>query len=216
MGQIVIVVKDMRNRGRAVPVTLRSDMQPDEVAEEIRRALGYNEPLVFYVRRPDGTVVPIQTPDAIRLSEISRSGSEILAEPRSVYGFLLFHRHARELQRYFPSIHYNEELNAYVMEAYSTVDGNKYQITIYESQNYPIDPPRVEIFPYPRYVEIHKKYEDNHARRCCWVEEKDSGRYCRFHIDEGAWAVVKDSSNPLLYIIENIIQSLDIQPLIYY
>ena len=216
MGQIIIVVKDMRNRGRAVPVTLRSDMQPDEVAEEIRRALGYKEPLAIYAKRTDGTVIPIQTPDAIRLSEITRSGSEILVEPRSVYGFLLFHSHARELQRYFPSIHYNEILNAYVVEAYSTVDGNKYQITLYESQNYPNVPPDVKIFPYPEYVEIHEKYNDNHVRYCCQVAVNDSGRFCSFHINPEAWAKVKDSPNPLLYIIENIIQSLDIQPLIYY
>ncbi len=67
-----------KGTGRRVRVTIRPDMTPEEVADEVRKQLGTDEPIVFWIRRHDGTERPIPTPDPTYIYQAVESGAEIV------------------------------------------------------------------------------------------------------------------------------------------
>ncbi|QXJ32612.1 hypothetical protein J5U21_02263 [Saccharolobus shibatae] len=76
----MITIIDKRT-GRGRRVFLRSDMGPEEVANQVRKVLGINRPLIFLAKKFDGREVQIANPDARTLWEIIQAGSQILVEP---------------------------------------------------------------------------------------------------------------------------------------
>lgn len=193
-------------------VKLRMDMQPDEVANQVRKELGTKEPIEFILRRPDGDEYEIATPDARTIWEIMQGGSQIFVDRRPIYGLTKFQRHVDELKRIYRSIFYNQSMHACVVWGRSKIDHREYQVTIYEPKNdndYPSNPPLVIIKPFPSYVYTRTKYENNHVRACCW----QMGEFCQLHIDGMKWDEIRIKYvNPLIGILENVIQALDIEP----
>jgi hypothetical protein len=75
--------------------------------------------------------------------------------------------------------------------------------------------PIINICPYPRYVKIYPRFEDNHARSCC-KETRDGDDLCCFwHIDEVQFADLlklykNDLTNVYMHILNSIFQILEL------
>ena len=201
-----------RSSNTPIAVRLRMDMQPEEVAEQVRRRLNTDQPVEFVLRRPDGEEYEIATPDARTVWEIMQGGSQIFVNRRPIYGSSKFLRDIEELKKIYRSVFYNQSMNACIIWGKSRVDNREYQVTVYGSKNpydYSDTAPLVIIKPFPYYVKEKAKYQDNDVNLCC----KQKGEQCVLHIDDIKWNEIKARYiNPLIGIIENIIQALDIEP----
>ncbi len=89
----------------------------------------------------------------------------------------------------------------------SREDGKTYDIEVklYSYPNYVY----VYIKPYPKYVLNNVKYSINHVRPCCGLKYGIDGEYCDFHIDSFAWDKVRKAPNPLLSLLETMIEALN-------
>jgi hypothetical protein len=75
--------------------------------------------------------------------------------------------------------------------------------------------PTIYICPYPWYVKVYSRFEDNHAKLCCWERRVGDDLCCFWHIDEGQFADLlrlykNNLSNVYIHILNSIFQILEL------
>ena len=75
--------------------------------------------------------------------------------------------------------------------------------------------PTIYICPYPGYVKIYPRFEDNHASSCCWQRRIGDKLCCFWHIDEGQLTDLlrlykHDLTNVYIHILNSIFQILEL------
>jgi len=75
--------------------------------------------------------------------------------------------------------------------------------------------PTIYICPYPSYVKIYSRFEDNHASSCCWETRRGDDLCCFWHIDKGQITDLLqlykyDLTNVYIHILNSIFQILEL------
>ncbi len=75
--------------------------------------------------------------------------------------------------------------------------------------------PTIYICPYPSYVKIYPRFEDNHASSCCWKERVGDDLCCFWHIDGDQFNELLqlykgDLTNVYIHILNSIFQILEL------
>jgi hypothetical protein len=75
--------------------------------------------------------------------------------------------------------------------------------------------PTIYICPYPWYVKIYPRFEDNHAKLCCWERRVGDDLCCFWHIDEVQFDDLlklfkNDLTNVYISVLNSIFQILEL------
>ena len=210
MGRIRLQLVDVRSNS---PITLEVD--PETSIDELVRMLkeqGVVQPaeaVTFGKVRSDGTLEPLNPSTAGDLLALAARGVRVGFEARRIHGgeydCLANLREVVERLR----LKFEDEI-AYGYFKWRGNDDATYMLFIY-CPEVPGNPPVVVICPYPYYVRIYHRFEESHARSCCWERKIADNICCYWHIDPDEWVeLVEEVENPIYHVLNSALQALEL------
>lgn len=200
---------DVRS-GSVITLEANPDTSVDELVRMLkeRGVVQPAEAVTFGKVRSDGTLEPLNPSIAGDLLALTTSGARVGFEARRIQGVKgdcledLWEVARRFGLKFEGGVAYG---------FFKWRGGDDVYMLFVACPDVPGNPPLVVICPYPYYVKVYPRFEENHARSCCW-ERKIGDNVCGYwHIDPVEYEeLVEEVKNPVYHILNSVLQALEL------
>jgi len=210
MGKIKLTLIDMRSGS---PITVEADpnMSADELVNMLRERgkVQSAEAVTFGKVTESGTLEPLSVATVGDLFSAQMSGAQIGFEARRVQGSSCSQNLKKVAKRL--GLKFQGE---WAYGYFKWRGGDEIYMIFIRCEEIASAPPEIIICPYPYYVKIYSRFEENHARSCCWQRTIGDTICGYWHIDNNEYEKLREEvGNPtaaMYHVLNSVMQALEL------
>ena len=195
-----------------VTIEVSPNMTLDEVTQILRDRgiVQRDETVVYYKIKEDGNMLPLNASVVGDLLALQTTGTSIGFMAQRIQGDNCI----RILRDVGSRLGFKAERD-FIYGTFMWTGNNQQLYLVFVGCQQGEMLPTIYICPYPWYVKIYPRFEDNHARSCCWQRRIGDRLCCFWHIDEGQLTDLlqlykDDLTNVYIHILNSIFQILEL------